>query len=149
MSQKSIMLRHLQARIPVRSLEFNFTSFEPRGQNITYENDAFVSTGVIQLTKNQQDGTLIDSVGRASYSHPSQLWDPVTGNLTDFTTHVTFIIKQVNSSGYGDGLAFFLGPSMLPHQITLLVAPSVFSAPDKLPLASVRIRPFYTAQTLN
>ncbi|GAB2242864.1 hypothetical protein Droror1_Dr00019639 [Drosera rotundifolia] len=110
MSQKSIMSRHLQARIPVRSLKFNFTSFEPSGQNITYENDAFASTGVIQLTKNQQDGTLTDSVGQASYSHPSQLWDPVTGNLTDFTTHVTFIIKQVSSSGYGDGLAFFLAP---------------------------------------
>lgn len=129
MSQKSIMSRHLQARIPhdpilgiialvvalvyilpsVRSLEFNFTSFEPNGQNISYENDAFASNGVIQLTKNQV-GALTDSVGRASYSHPVQLWDPVTGNLTDFTTHFTFIIQQVSSSQYGDGLAFFLAP---------------------------------------
>ncbi|KAL9270648.1 L-type lectin-domain containing receptor kinase IX.1-like protein [Drosera capensis] len=130
MSQKNITSRHLQARIPhdpilgiialvvalvyilpsVRSLEFNFTSFEPNGQNITYEKDAFASSGIIQLTKNQQDSTLTDSVGRASYSHQVQLWDPVTGNLTDFTTHFTFRIKQASSSEYGDGLAFFLAP---------------------------------------
>ncbi|GAB2283000.1 hypothetical protein Dimus_017532 [Dionaea muscipula] len=93
-----------------KSVSFNFTKFDSNTQNITYGGDAFASSGVIQLTKNQADGSLADSVGRASYSNAIQLWDPTTGNLTDFTTRFSFIIKQVNASFYGDGLAFFLAP---------------------------------------
>ncbi|KAL2343867.1 hypothetical protein Fmac_005152 [Flemingia macrophylla] len=38
------------------------------------------------------------------------LWDKATGNLTDFTTHFSFVIDSQNRSQYGDGIAFFLAP---------------------------------------
>lgn len=94
------------------SLSFKFTSFNPNTPNIKYENDSFASNGVIQLTRNQQDSSLTGSVGRASYSLPVTLWDSSSTirEVTDFTTHFSFIIKQVDTSSFGDGLSFFIAP---------------------------------------
>ncbi|GMP25776.1 hypothetical protein CsSME_00002475 [Camellia sinensis var. sinensis] len=92
------------------SISFNFTNFQPNTPEIYFQRDAFASSGVIQVTKNQQDSSLMRSVGRASYAEPVHIWDAKTGKLTDFTTHFSFIIKAVNASLYGDGLAFFLAP---------------------------------------
>ncbi|XP_059445106.1 L-type lectin-domain containing receptor kinase IX.1-like [Corylus avellana] len=39
------------------------------------------------------------------------LWDKASGNLTDFTTHFSFVIDSQNCTRYGDGLAFFLAPN--------------------------------------
>jgi len=39
------------------------------------------------------------------------LWDKASGNLTDFTTHFSFVIDSQNNTNYADGLAFFLAPS--------------------------------------
>jgi serine/threonine protein kinase len=41
------------------------------------------------------------------------LWDKASGNLTDFTTHFSFVIDSRENAvitNYGDGLAFFLAP---------------------------------------
>ncbi|KAK6923239.1 Legume lectin domain [Dillenia turbinata] len=93
------------------SIFFNFSSFQPNMPTMLFQRDAFVSSGgVIQLTKNQLDSSITDSVGRASYSEPIRLWDAKTGQLTDFKTHFTFTIKAVNPSYYGDGLSFFISP---------------------------------------
>ncbi|KAA8531472.1 hypothetical protein F0562_006175 [Nyssa sinensis] len=92
------------------SVSFNFSNFQPNTQEIFYQGDAFASSGVIQVTRNQRDDSLTNSVGRASYAMPVRLWDASSRKLTDFTTHFSFIIKALNTSWYGDGLSFFLAP---------------------------------------
>ena len=77
---------------------------------ITFQGDAFTSKGVLELKKNQLDGSISYSAGRASYAEPVQLWDASTGRLTDFTTHFSFITKAVNISLHGDGLSFLIAP---------------------------------------
>ncbi|KAI3763741.1 hypothetical protein L2E82_13737 [Cichorium intybus] len=76
---------------------------------IVYQGDAFASTG-IQVTKNQRDQSLMNSVGRALYYEPVKIWDKKTRKLTDFMTHFSFSINALNSSKYGDGLSFMLMP---------------------------------------
>eukprot|EP00268_Persea_americana_P007328 TRINITY_DN12718_c0_g3_i2.p1 TRINITY_DN12718_c0_g3~~TRINITY_DN12718_c0_g3_i2.p1 ORF type:complete len:693 (+),score=82.23 TRINITY_DN12718_c0_g3_i2:134-2212(+) len=90
------------------SLHFDFSRFGPNTQNISYYGDAFSSNQVIELTKSQLDVPIDGSVGRAIYSQPVRLWDSQTQRLINFTTHFSFIIKALNSSSYGNGLAFFL-----------------------------------------
>ncbi|KAI7758214.1 hypothetical protein M8C21_018736 [Ambrosia artemisiifolia] len=74
---------------------------------IVYQGDAFASSG-IQVTTNQRDKSLMNSVGRALYSDPVQIWDRKTRKLTDFMTHFTFSMNALNATTYGDGLSFFL-----------------------------------------
>ncbi|KAI3794455.1 hypothetical protein L1987_37087 [Smallanthus sonchifolius] len=93
----------------VNSVSFNFTSFQPNNQMIVYQGDAFASSG-IQVTKNQRDKSLKNSVGRALYSEPVQIWYKKTRKLTDFITHFTFSMNALNATNYGDGLSFFLMP---------------------------------------
>ncbi|KAB5520617.1 hypothetical protein DKX38_024936 [Salix brachista] len=95
-------------------LSFNFTVFSPNDHSITYDGNASASDEAIQLTKNRRDANMASNSGRATYYKPMQLWDKASGNLTDFTTHFTFSINSQNTSTYGDGLAFFLGPEQLP-----------------------------------
>uniref|UniRef100_A0A162B2C1 Legume lectin domain-containing protein n=1 Tax=Daucus carota subsp. sativus TaxID=79200 RepID=A0A162B2C1_DAUCS len=59
-------------------------------------------------------------MGRATYYQPMTLWDDRSGNLTDFTTHFSFIINSQNRTKYGDGMAFFLAPvgSKIPRTAT-------------------------------
>ncbi|KAE8008293.1 hypothetical protein FH972_004815 [Carpinus fangiana] len=56
------------------------------------------------------------AAGRAVYSQQLHVYDPITGNSTDFTTHFSFKISPVDPQGQ-DGLAFFLAPngSLLPE----------------------------------
>ncbi|MED6106535.1 hypothetical protein PIB30_005525 [Stylosanthes scabra] len=99
------------------SLSFNFTSFDPNNKAIVYEGSASPVSPSIQLTTNQQDKPMNDSIGRATYYQPMHLWDKASRNLTHFTTHFSFIIDSQNRTNYGDGLAFFLAPngSTLPN----------------------------------
>ncbi|XP_060175950.1 L-type lectin-domain containing receptor kinase IX.1-like [Lycium barbarum] len=105
----------------VTSLSFNFNSFNPNDQNVTYEGDAYPANGAIQLTANQLDRDLNASIGRATYSKTLYLWDKASGNVTDFNTHFSFSINSQGRTGYGDGLAFFLAPagSRIPDNLTI------------------------------
>ncbi|XP_022984806.1 L-type lectin-domain containing receptor kinase IX.1-like [Cucurbita maxima] len=94
----------------VDSLSFTFPNFQQNNPNLFFEGDSFISNGVIQLTKNQADGPLTESSGRASYAQPVHLWDASTGQVTDFTTHFSFRINTLNESLFGDGIAFFIVP---------------------------------------
>ncbi|KAJ4716755.1 Receptor lectin kinase [Melia azedarach] len=85
------------------ALSFNFTGFSKDG-TIEYER-TFPENQVIHLTDR------IATIGRATYSKPLRLWDKATGDLTDFSTHFSFLIDSRNRSAYGDGIAFFLAPS--------------------------------------
>nr|XP_009412463.1 PREDICTED: L-type lectin-domain containing receptor kinase IX.1-like [Musa acuminata subsp. malaccensis] len=99
------------------SLSFNFSSFDQSSlSKIQLQRDAYVANDRIQLTKNQLDGSLISSGGRAVYGEPLLLWDPETRELTDFTTRFAFAINGLNASLIGDGVAFFLSsyPSTIP-----------------------------------
>ncbi|KGN56317.1 L-type lectin-domain containing receptor kinase IX.1 [Cucumis sativus] len=104
----------------VQSLSFTFPNFQQNNPNLFFEGDSFTSNGLIQLTKNQADGPLTDSSGRASYAQPVRLWDAATGQVTNFTTHFSFRVTQLNQSSFGDGIAFFIVPyeSKLPANST-------------------------------
>ncbi|OMO63473.1 hypothetical protein COLO4_32423 [Corchorus olitorius] len=103
-----------------KALTFNFTGFNTNDNNITYEKSAYPANQVIQLTTNQRDVLMTASIGRATYHKPMQLYDKASGNLTDFTTHFTFVIDSQNRTAYGDGIAFFLAPegSKIPENVT-------------------------------
>ncbi|KAK9691551.1 hypothetical protein RND81_09G203700 [Saponaria officinalis] len=131
------------------SLSFNFTSFDQNNPpHIHFMNDSFISKEGIQLTRNQQDLPLESSVGRAYYDQPVQLWDKTTKKVTDFTTHFSFIIKQVDYSSYGDGLSFFLAPvnSSVPEGSTGgylgLVSPPYFNDTSKNQFVAVEFDSF-------
>jgi hypothetical protein len=95
---------------PAYSISFNFSTFPSNLYQINFQGDAFSSNNVLQLTKNQLDGPITSSVGRASFDQPVKLYDKKTKELTDFTTHFSFKMKSVNSSQSGDGLSFFIAP---------------------------------------
>ncbi|RZS28794.1 hypothetical protein BHM03_00062440 [Ensete ventricosum] len=92
---------------PVSSLSFNFTSFGDDDKSFHLEGYASFDSTVINLTRYPMQYV----TGRVVYSEPLLLWDADTRNLTDFTTHFSFIIDSVNESSYADGLAFFLSPN--------------------------------------
>ncbi|KAJ9177494.1 hypothetical protein P3X46_012710 [Hevea brasiliensis] len=95
----------------VNSTSFSFNTFYPNMGGISFQGDAFSSSGVLQLSRNQIDNNLTYSAGRASYIRPVHIWDAQTGRLTDFTTRFSFIAKDVKDPTiYGDGLTFFLAP---------------------------------------
>ncbi|XP_026455796.1 L-type lectin-domain containing receptor kinase IX.1-like [Papaver somniferum] len=90
---------------------FNYSSFPRTSPNIVFSGDAFPSPdNIIQLTKNQVDGTLVNSSGRAVYSIPIQIWDAKTRVVADFVTHFEFIINGLDQDKHGEGLAFFMAP---------------------------------------
>ena len=89
------------------SVSFQISRFESNASNIQYHGDAVPSFGVIEMNKVNP----LCRVGWATYVERVPLWDSNTGNLSDFTTHFSFIIDTHGSSTYGDGLAFFLAPA--------------------------------------
>ncbi|XP_041020630.1 L-type lectin-domain containing receptor kinase IX.1-like [Juglans microcarpa x Juglans regia] len=94
-----------------KSFSFDFPSFQPNMKSIQFEGDAFPSgNGVLELTKNQLNGPINGSVGHASYNEAVRLRDSTTGKVADFTTHFSFIMDSLNSSDYGEGIAFFIAP---------------------------------------
>jgi hypothetical protein len=88
------------------SVSFQISRFESNASNIQYHGDAVPSSGVIEMNKVHPQCR----VGWATYVERVPLWDSNTGNLSDFTTHFSFIIDTQGRSTYGDGLAFFLAP---------------------------------------
>ncbi|KAA8545681.1 hypothetical protein F0562_020867 [Nyssa sinensis] len=98
-------------------LHFNLSSIGPSANSIiNTEGDASISpTQGIQVTPAEGYKT-----GRATYNQNLHLWDKASGNLTDFSTHFSFIIDSSGSPYYGDGLAFFLAPlgSSIPTNST-------------------------------
>lgn len=113
----------LQSIGPVSPLQFklNFTESNHNGAaTIQFQEDAFYNKA-IRLTKEEMDGQITHSVGRAVFTDPVTIWDSTTGQLADFTTHFTFMIKaNVTDGSYGEGLAFFLSPypSVVPNNST-------------------------------
>ncbi|KAK7393170.1 hypothetical protein VNO78_21666 [Psophocarpus tetragonolobus] len=91
---------------------FNFVDFEPGDEDLIFQNDAYVTpSGVLHLTKVDQNGTPIkNSIGRALFADPIQIWDSTTNKVASFQTRFTFSINQTHRFG-ADGLAFFMAPT--------------------------------------
>ncbi|CAA2954619.1 L-type lectin-domain containing receptor kinase -like [Olea europaea subsp. europaea] len=94
-------------------LSFNLQKIEPHHLNseIYTEGKAYISTQGLQVTTDESDKAAGQIPGRATYREPLHLWDKASGNLTDFSTHFSFVIDASDSTSFGaDGLAFFLAP---------------------------------------
>ncbi|KAK6135649.1 hypothetical protein DH2020_030614 [Rehmannia glutinosa] len=95
------------------SLSFNLSTIGPDhvGRAINVTGDAYISNQGIQVTPDERNMALVERAGRATYIEPLHLWDRASRNLTDFTTHFSFVIDSSGSNSYADGLAFFLAPN--------------------------------------
>ncbi|XP_028057395.1 agglutinin-2-like, partial [Camellia sinensis] len=92
-------------------LSFNLPTIEHNDSLINCTGDASISSQGIQVTRDTDlynASSLQRRTGRATCTQLMHLWDAATGNLTDFSTNFSFIIKGNN---YGEGLAFFLAPN--------------------------------------
>ncbi|KAL6270324.1 hypothetical protein ACE6H2_027235 [Prunus campanulata] len=99
----------------VHPLSFSINDFGRDANNILYEGDAALSSGVIELSTitatDVQD--ISCRTGRATYAEPLHLWD--SAKLVDFTTNFSFIIEPVRKETIiVDGLVFFLAPVHYP-----------------------------------
>ncbi|KAL5063327.1 hypothetical protein RYX36_025064 [Vicia faba] len=92
---------------PANSIHFHIPSFRPGDASIIYQGSASLGDGQVNFNKND---LYTSQVGRIVYAEKVLIWDSGTGQVTDFTTHYTFIIDTQNRSIYGHGLAFFLVP---------------------------------------
>ncbi|KAL0680812.1 hypothetical protein Bca4012_047659 [Brassica carinata] len=92
----------------VCSVQFSITRFTSNSPEVAYQGDARAN-GVVELTN-------IDYTSRSgwvTYGKKIPLWDPQTGNPSDFTTRFSFRIdtRGVKYGNYGHGFAFFLAPA--------------------------------------
>ncbi|KAJ1382162.1 Legume lectin, alpha chain, conserved site [Sesbania bispinosa] len=95
----------------VEPASFNFPTFGPYTNDITFQGDAFASNGVLQLTKlGNGSAPLPNSAGRASYAGPVRLWDAKRGELAGFTTTFSFVVAPTSLGLFGDGISFFIAP---------------------------------------
>ncbi|XP_075488180.1 L-type lectin-domain containing receptor kinase IX.1-like [Primulina tabacum] len=94
------------------SLSFNFASFGSNENNrfIDTQGDAYISPQGIQLTPNEFNVSRVSRVGRATYVEPLHLWDKNSGNLSDFSTHFSFVIDSSGRTDFADGITFFFAP---------------------------------------
>ncbi|KAJ4776497.1 receptor lectin kinase [Rhynchospora pubera] len=97
------------------SFNFNFSDHNTVNENMNLTGDSFYNNkDSISLTRDSQGMELQNSTGQATYNRPVILWDENNGEVTNFTTQFSFLIKTT-STYTGDGLAFFL--SQYPAQI--------------------------------
>ncbi|XP_062086895.1 L-type lectin-domain containing receptor kinase IX.1-like [Humulus lupulus] len=110
---KTTFLLLLSLTNNTESLKFNFPKFQTKElKDITFQGDASAFNESLRLTKVDGQGfSLPNSVGRASYSKPVQLWDKDTGEVTEFTAGFSFVIKANDTeSRFGGGISFFIAP---------------------------------------
>ncbi|KAG8055188.1 hypothetical protein GUJ93_ZPchr0001g31768 [Zizania palustris] len=99
------------------SFIYNFTSADTAPSGIAFQGDAFFNK-FIRLTRDERIGPITSSAGRAFFSRPIPLCDPVSRRPASFSTAFAFSIAAPDpSAASGDGLAFFLSPfpSVLPN----------------------------------
>jgi hypothetical protein len=100
------------------SFTYNFTAASDAAPSgISFQGDAFFNK-FIRLTRDERVGPLTSSAGRAYFSRPIPLSDPVSRRPASFASAFSFSISAPEpSAASGDGLAFFLSPfpSALPN----------------------------------
>lgn len=101
------------------SFAYNFTAASDSAPSgISFQGDAFFNK-FIRLTRDERVGPLTSSAGRAFFSRPIPLFDPVSRRPASFASVFSFSIAAPEpSAASGDGLAFFLSPfpSVLPNR---------------------------------
>ncbi|OMP01648.1 hypothetical protein COLO4_11691 [Corchorus olitorius] len=104
---------YLAATPSTTSISFQIPRFASHDDSILYQGDAKPVNGVIEFN----DISKRYRVGWATYANYIPLWNPKTGQLSDFTTRFSFSINIQNvSDDYGHGFSFFLAPvgSLIP-----------------------------------
>ncbi|KAJ9170462.1 hypothetical protein P3X46_018568 [Hevea brasiliensis] len=87
------------------SVNFKLTRFDPDVNGIIYHGDAAPSAGAVELIFRN---TYTCRVGWVTHAERVRIWDSNSGQLSNFTTHFSFVIDTQGRSSYGHGLAFFL-----------------------------------------
>ncbi|GAA0166443.1 hypothetical protein LIER_21596 [Lithospermum erythrorhizon] len=95
------------------STNFQIAQFDSAQTRVVLIGDAQVTVGQIQLT----NPVYTCRVAYVLYPEKVPIWDSNSGTLTDFTTHFSLTIDNLNRplSKYGHGITFFLAPT--PFQI--------------------------------
>lgn len=117
-----LLLSLLSNLLPPAAARFSFTynftaASDAAPSGISFQGDAFFNK-FIRLTRDERVGPLTSSAGRAYFSRPIPLSDPVTRRPASFASSFSFSISAPEpSAASGDGLAFFLSPfpSALPN----------------------------------
>ncbi|OAY33516.1 hypothetical protein MANES_13G103200v8 [Manihot esculenta] len=89
------------------SLNFKLTGFDSDVNSIIYRGDAEPAAGAVELISRF---TYTCRVGQVTHAERVRIWDSSSGQLSNFTTHFSFIVDTQKLSTYGRGLAFFLAP---------------------------------------
>ncbi|KAM7275605.1 hypothetical protein ACFE04_017471 [Oxalis oulophora] len=88
------------------SVSFKISSFEPDDDKIVYKGDAHPEKGIVEMTS----VNYISHVGQVIYADKVRLWDSRTGNMSNISTHFTFLVDTQGLNIYGHGIAFFFAP---------------------------------------
>ena len=114
----------LSLLLPPAAAHFSFTynfsgsaASDSAPSGISFQGDAFFNK-FIRLTRDERVGPLTSSAGRAYFSRPILLSDPVSRRPASFASAFSFSISAPEpSAASGDGLAFFLSPfpSVFPN----------------------------------
>ncbi|KAL2513596.1 L-type lectin-domain containing receptor kinase IX.1 [Forsythia ovata] len=122
----SILFIFLFLHLPCTfSLSFNLPTIGTKDANrpIITNGSAYISDQGIQVTPHERNTALVRKAGRATYFEPLHLWDKNSGNLTDFSTHFSFVIDSGGNRDFpscipegaaGGGLG--LADDLLPGQ---------------------------------
>ncbi|GMI65071.1 L-type lectin receptor kinase IX.1 [Hibiscus trionum] len=92
----------------VDSISFNIPRFNSDATNVLYQGAARPNVGAVEFNSL----TYFCQVGRVIYAESVPIWDSETGEVTDFTTHFSFVIDTQGQArlNYAAGLAFFIAP---------------------------------------
>ncbi|XP_073126470.1 L-type lectin-domain containing receptor kinase IX.1-like [Henckelia pumila] len=106
-----LLIYNIPATLSV-SLSFDFANFGSYENNrfINTTGDAYITPQGIQLTPNEVNVSRSSRVGRATYIDPLHLWDKNSRNLSDFSTHFSFVIDSSGGTNFADGITFFFAP---------------------------------------
>ncbi|KAM7275764.1 hypothetical protein ACFE04_017630 [Oxalis oulophora] len=88
------------------SVSFKISSFEPDDDKIVYKGDAHPENGTVEMTS----VTYPSRIGQLLYADKVRLWDSRTGNMSNISTHFTFLVDTQGSNLYGHGIVFFFAP---------------------------------------
>ncbi|XP_028789206.1 L-type lectin-domain containing receptor kinase IX.2-like [Neltuma alba] len=93
-----------------KSIEQNANEEQKDDPTLKLEGGVHCENGCLNLTELEQN-----SVGRVTYGENLHLWDEMTGKVTDFSSHFSFIINtQGKTTNLGDGITFFLAAPGFP-----------------------------------
>ncbi|CAK8575074.1 unnamed protein product [Lathyrus sativus] len=89
-----------------QTTSFSFSKFVEDQPNLIFQGSAYTFHDKVTLIYTERR-----AVGRVLYSAPIHIWDNKTGNVADFTTSFTFVIRPIGGApAVAEGLAFFIAP---------------------------------------